>query len=312
MPLLTLGLPGRVVGWLHDAGLPVTALETSAVRRGIGPGSSDTSIVLFDSRNASARTDADAAESLGYETIDAARLMTGPLSDEDPEHTLVPAASDPRRRFFEGLRPAIEAAGGVWTRISDFPHPFRWSVCDEDDGDASSLDSHREAAFATALGAFADLPSQGSSGRLAAGDWIKSCAVAGRPIRVAGEPAAVLSRHGFKASTAPLAWQTTLVDFAEWWRLRRRFTVRVVRRGRISEVETSLPESLADRLQPALEIWRGRHLAIVPLVHGRMILDDDSLPFQSNASRHFAGFTADAVDLDLSAVRDRTAITAPA
>jgi hypothetical protein len=309
LPLLTLGLPGRVAGWLLDAGLPVTALETSTVRRGIGPGSTDTSIVLFDSRNASARTDADAAEALGYETIDAARLMTGPPTDDDPDLTIVPSAADPRRRFFEVLRPAIESAGGVWTRISDFPHPYRWAVCDETAETAAQIDSHREAAFSTALGAFADLPSQNGSGRLAAGDWIRSCAAAGRPLRVAGPPKDVLARLGYKLTEAPLTWQTTLTHFAEWWRVRRRLCVRVVRRGRLCEIESNLPESAA-RLKPALEIWRGRHLAIVPLTHGRIVLDDDSLPFQSNTKRHHAGFTADAIDLDLSAVRDRTSIAA--
>jgi len=309
LPVLTLGLPGRVTGWLLDAGLPVKALETSQVRRGIGPGSSETSIVLFDSRNASARTDADAAEALGYETIDAARLMSGPLSDDDSELAVVPAIADPRRRFFDALRPAIEAAGGVWTRIGDFPHPYRWAVCD-DAGETTEVDSHREAVFTTALGAFADLPSHGA-GRLSAGDWIRTCAAAGRPLRLADKPATVLSRYGLKSPAIPLAWQCPLSDFAAWWRFRRRLSLHVVRSGRVLEVEARLSEETSEGFTPALEIWRGRHMAVVPLVNGRLTLDDAALPFQLNTTRHHAGFTADAMDLDLSVVREQTAVSTP-
>jgi hypothetical protein len=299
-----------VTGWLLDAGLPVKALETSQVRRGIGPSGSETSIVLFDSRNASARTDADAAESLGYQTIDAARLMSGPVNDDDPELTVVPTIADPRRRFFDALRPAMEATGGVWTRISDFPHPYRWAVCDDAD-ESVEIDSHREAIFSTALGAFADLPSQGGAGRLAAGDWIRTCAAAGRPLRLSGQPSALLRRFGLKPSAFALAWQCSLGEFAAWWGFRRRLSVSVVRRGRVLEVETRFPERVPAGFVPALEIWRGRHMAIVPLATARMTLEDAAMPFQLNSTRNHAGFTADSMDLDLSVVREQPAVSAP-
>jgi hypothetical protein len=308
LPVLTLGLPSRVTGWLLDAGLPVRGLETSLVRRGISPAGAETSIVLFDSRNASARTDAEAAEALGYETIDAARLMSSPAADDDPELTVIPVA-DPRRRFLDGLRPAIEAAGGLWVRVGDFPHPYRWAVCDESDA-AADFDSHREALFSTALAAFADLPSSGLNGRLAAPDWIKACASSGRPLRVPGNPGATLKRYGVKPAVYGLAWQCAISEFATWWRIRRRIAVQVARRGRSLEVEANMPASMEESFVPSLEIWRGRHVAVVPLVEGRAILDDDALPFQSNTSRHHAGFTADAADLDLSAVRERHALPA--
>jgi hypothetical protein len=264
--------------------------------------------VLFDSRNASARTDAEAAEDLGYEAIDAARLMTGPAADDDPELTVIPAIADPRRRLLDALRPAIEAAGGVWTRIGDFPHPYRWAICDESN-DAADLDSHREAVCSTALAAFADLPSSGLGGRLSAVDWIKACAAAGRPLRVPGEPSAILKRYGVRPSVYGLGWECTLAEFATWWRSRRRITVHVVRRGRTLEVIANLPDSL--EVVPSLEIWRGRHVAVVPIANGRSVLEDGAIPFQLNTARHHAGFTADATDLDLSAVRERSALTAP-
>jgi hypothetical protein len=226
--------------------------------------------------------------------------------------TVTGAVADPRHRFFDALRPAIEAAGGIWTRIGDFPHPYRWAVCEENAETAGDLDSHREAIFSTALGAFADLPSHGAAGRLAAGDWIKACAAAGRPLRINGEPQSVLSRYGLKPSNYALAWRAPLEGFADWWRFRRRLAVRVVRRGRVLEVESRLPESTGEAFVPSLEIWRGRHVAVVPLPAGRTVLDDASLPFQSNLTRHHAGFTADATDLDLSVVRHRAALSASA
>jgi hypothetical protein len=300
LPLLTLGLPGRVAGWLLDAGLPVAPLETSAVRRGIGPDGRDRSIVIFDSRNASARTDADAAEALGYETIDAARLLSGPIIEEDPELTVVPRV-DPRRRFLDALRPAIEEAGGLWLRLADFPHPYRWAVCDEAAGEASPLDSHREAAFAPALSAFAELPAPGSAaGRLPASGWLKTCAGTGRPMRVHGDPKTALARNGFDRNHLPLTWMTTLAQFADWWRFRRRIGIRAIRRGRTCEIEYLLPTEALHAYPPALEIWRGRHLAVVPLSPGQVTLHDDSLPFQLNVSRHPAGFAADAMDSDFA------------
>ncbi|MGC1274239.1 MAG: hypothetical protein WBC44_11075 [Planctomycetaceae bacterium] len=311
LPLLTLGLPGRVSGWLLDAGMPIIPIETTAVRRGIAPKGEGRSIVLFDSRNASARTDAEAAEALGYETIDVARLLVARPADDDPERTVVPA-SDPRRRFFDGLRLAIEEAGGLWVRLADFPYPYRWAVCDESSGSLDSLDSHGEAAFASALTAFAELPAgNGSHGRLPAGDWLMTCASAGRPIRLDGDAAETLSRHGRRASGSPSTWTTTLADFAGWWRVRRRLALKVVRHGRACEIELGVPRGVSDDgFVVPVEIWRGRHVAVVPVRPGRLVLSDDSLPFQLNAARHPAGFTTEASDVESSGFSNRTAAIA--
>jgi len=306
LPLLTLGLPGRVSGWLLDAGVPITPIETAAVRRGIAPTEPGRSIVLFDSRNASARTDADAAEALGYEIIDVARLLVARPVEDDPALTVVPHA-DPRRRFFDGLRSEIESVGGLWVRIADFPFPYRWAVCNDADEAGGKLDSHSEAAFATALSAFAELPKgHGACGRLSAGDWLTACAAAGRPLRVAGDPQELLARHGRNANSSPLTWTTTLADFADWWRLRRRLALRVVRMGRTLELELEVPGKRSETTFVApLEIWRGRHVAVVPARAGRLVLSDEALPFQLNATRHPAGFTAEAADAEPSSFSNR-------
>jgi hypothetical protein len=306
LPLRTLGLSARVSGWLLDAGLPCAPLETAEIRRGIAPEGEDRAIVLFDSRNASARTDAEAAAALGYETIDAAKLLAPRPADDDPDLTLV-AAADPRRRFFDALRPEVEAAGGLWLRVADFPHPFRWAVCDDADRFEQSD------FFATALSAFGELPAgesdqiRRSGGRLSANDWLRACAAAGRPVRMTGDAA-----DPARLASLPLTWNTTLAEFEAWWRFRRRLVLNAVRRGRTCEIELVIPYGLAGSFAPAVEIWRGRHHAVVPLRPGLTALRDEAIPYQINVTRHHAGFTADAADPDLAGAADRTAAFATA
>jgi hypothetical protein len=310
LPLLTLGLPARVSGWLLDAGLPCAPVDTAAIRRGIAPDEPGRPIVLFDSRDASARTDAEDAVTLGYETIDAARLFAVRPAD-DPDFAPVLAA-DPRRRFLDSLPGAIAAAGGLWVRIADFPHPYRWAVC----GDADAFDPGDDSSHAAALSAFGELPAAGGDpsqaptfGRVSAADWLRRCAAAGRPVQVAGNAAEAIGHHGINLGGLPLGWVATMSDFAAWWRLRRRLSLRAIRRGKTCELELYVPADASDRrFLPAVEIWRGQHHAVVPLRPGITVLRDDTLPFQLNATRHHAGFTADAVDPDFAGVMERTVL----
>lgn len=293
--MLTLGLPSRVTAWLLDAGLPIAPLDTAAVRRGIAPVEKQRSLVLYDSRNASARIDAEAAQSLGYEIIDAARLLTGRFPSDDPEQTAAHTA-DPHRRFFDAFRPSIEQAGGMWARIADFPHPYRWAICEEQRPTVEDLEQPSQNGFDVLYSAFAELQaSNGAAGRLSATDWLRSCATSGRPVRVSGEAVATLRRVENSLRRLPLGWMTTVSEFADWWRFRRSLSLKVVRQGRTSEITLALPPHLtaSKAYVPALEIWRGRHWAIVPLSLGTTKLVDDQLPFQLNAERNFAGFTVD-------------------
>lgn len=310
LPLLTLGLPARVSGWLLDAGLPCAPLDTSAVRRGIAPDEPGRPVVLYDSRDASARTDAEDATALGYEIIDAARLFAVRPAD-DPDFAPVLAA-DPRRRFLDSLPGAITGVGGLWVRIADFPHPYRWAIC----GDADGFEPDGDPSLGAALSAFGDLPAGDDDpsrlpnfGRVSAADWLRRCAAAGRPVRTMGDSAEAVGRYGISMSSPSLGWAATLGDFAVWWRLRRRLSLRAIRRGKTCELELYVPADASDRrFLPAVEIWRGRHHAVVPLRPGITVLRDDALPFQLNATRHHAGFTADAVDPDFAGMAERTVL----
>lgn len=310
LPLLTLGLPARVSGWLLDAGLPCAPLDTAEVRRGIAADQPGRPVVLYDSRDASARTDAEDATALGYETIDAARLFAVRPAD-DPDFAPVLAA-DPRRRFLDSLPSAVASVGGLWVRIADFPHPHRWAVC----GDAHGFDGNEDASLTAALSAFGGLPADDESprlrlGRLSAADWFRSCAAAGRPIRTTGDAADALEHGGISTRGLPPGWLTSMSDFAAWWRLRRRLSLRAIRRGKTCELELYVPADASDRrFLPAVEIWRGRHHAVVPLRPGITVLRDDALPFQLNAARHHAGFTADSVDPDFAGATEPTVLLA--
>ena len=300
LPLLTLGLPARLSHWLIDAGLPCVALETAAVRRGLGPVGPDRAPVLYDSRNASARADAAAAAELGYHTIDAARLLANrPAS---PTETVI-IKSEPRRRFLEELRTAIEASGGVWVRVADFPHPYRAAVCGDDRSRGTESDVLDE--LLTAFGNVApDTESTVVSGpgyrhlparHVPASQWVRACAAAGRPVVVAGSNGEVM--RAAAAVQASLVWKTTLSEFAGWWRFRSRLTPQVVRRGRRLEV-TLVPPAEASPWNRggvvALEIWRGRHCALVPIPFGSSWLHKNAVPFMADIARHPAGFAVEA------------------
>src|SRR5690606_31327800 len=131
------------------------------------------------------------------------------------------------------------------------------------------------------VAAFAELPAAtGPSGRLPAADWLRTCASVGRPVRTAGDAAAVLAKLGFGPGRAPLTWTCSLARFDEWWRFRRQIAIRAVRHSRACEIHVTMPAHRTTSAMPSLEIWRGRHLAVVPLKPGLNLLEDEAVPFQ--------------------------------
>ena len=303
-PLRTLALSGQVLEWLSDSGIPTVPLDRSAVRAGISQ--PQRAILLFDSRDASARLDAETADSLGYATIDAAELLASRRPGGDPDQTRLMTAN-PRRRFLDGLRDAIEAAGGAWIRIADFPHPYRALICEEivnNTGNVNLAQAGQTTLLADpqidrVLSAFAEVPVAGTAaGRLAIADWLDACQSAGRPLRTA-TPIAHLRSRAARVRVAALTWTASLETFAQWWRYRSRLSFTAIRRGSTTEL-TIVPSGETDQDIPgpaAIELWRGRHCAILPVNHGTMTIQDDSIPFQLLTNRHHAGFLADEAEI---------------
>ncbi len=112
---------------------------------------------------------------------------------------------------------------------------------------------------------------------------------AGEPVFFYGHPTGRLGRYPqvlhavFDTADAFGAiWKTTLSRFAAWWRLRGKVRLTVIRRGEIFTV-TSSGRPAGYRV--AVEYWRGRHVARMPL-DGRVLqFSPSALAYESRAPR---------------------------
>jgi hypothetical protein len=111
---------------LRDVGLPTRDCDEP-----VPPGGATGRFVLIDSRHrgVSGRLRRAAAESRAVLDV---RDLAGRCDDlEEPTsgtrhgRRWSPAA----RRFVERLKQALETRGGVWARLTDFPHPYRSALC---------------------------------------------------------------------------------------------------------------------------------------------------------------------------------------
>lgn len=298
LPLRTLGLPGQWRQWLTDAGIPSRPLDRTVIRQGIANEPDQSAILLYNSQDASARIDAMAATSLGYEVIDAARLLAERRLPDHPDHTVL-VASPPRTRWLDGLRGALEAAGGTWLRLADYPHPYRAAICESNGHHGVAPHGRLNPLF----NALIEIPTTGqANGRLPLGDWLRAGQDAGRPMVTQRPINTLRGMTGTRAIIDPLTWVTTLETLTHWWKWRAELSLQAVCRSRTTELTLTLPDQIrpARPWQPAVEIWRGRHCAIVPINPGTITIDHDTLPFQTNTRRHRAGFLADFDETDFS------------
>lgn len=306
LPIRTLGLSAQLVDWLIDAGLPTVPLDRSAVRQGIGPSETERPFLLFDSRNASARLDAEAAGDLGYEIIDAARLLVG-FRQHDPDAPPSWNSPNPRQRLLEGLREAMEEAGGVWIRLADFPFPYRSAICLEtaESREATVITDVQSARW---MNACAPVPiSMSGAGRLTLNDWLRNCQLAGRPVRASLSEEQIQSRGPVR----PTTWMTTVESFHLWWRFRSQLAITAIRDENDMEIElASALDSQSASWRPAIEIWRGRHYAVLPIATGGIRVADDSIPFQLQPHRSPTGFAADDIETGYASPTPAPLITA--
>lgn len=309
LPLLLAGVPGPVEEWLRQAGIPVARFgkRNTALGR-VRPGQGR--FVLFDGRNPSSRSAAETARSLGAAVIDVTSLMAA----GSPLHLLgfrkQPGRSrqEMKAKFYRRLKEKLERLGGVWLRVADYPFPYRSALCTEPtavyQGSAEPpLTGRSSDGLESRAQSATEMPEtvclRGDSAEQTMRDWLRKQYAAGLPV-FAGEtidagPAFpyVLNRaslgKALDPSEFPLLWHTTPQEFAEWWRYRKSLVLTVQRtRGRY---RVECPTELRG-FQPALELWRGEHVASFPLNNPVVKLQEEQLPFLNGRRKQIAGFAA--------------------
>jgi hypothetical protein len=91
------------------------------------------------------------------------------------------------------------------------------------------------------------------------------------------------------AARCSLMWPATFGRFARWWMDRRGVRMQVWRRAEGIELHA---DHLPTGFTPAVEIWRGAHLAVLPLRDEVLRVNVAGLLYASGMARHAAGCAA--------------------
>jgi hypothetical protein len=129
LPLMLAGVPRAVETLLREAGVPAEALpRVPLLAAGVGR------FVLYDSKNARSAARARRAESCGLKPIDLREFL--PAADDFARLTVevhsgwkMGAESTIASSCLEKLKAAVEALGGVWVRLADYPFPYQSAIC---------------------------------------------------------------------------------------------------------------------------------------------------------------------------------------
>lgn len=179
--------------------------------------------------------------------------------------------------------------------------PHRSISATNDPNGLSTDSSHQRIDSAHVLG-----PDRGSSalavstGRsLWLMDWVREHYLSGHPLMIRESAARStlvpdLQCMADHAALCPLLWQTTFGEFANWWRARRAIGIQVWRSDDAYEIHAS---GSFGRYPWSIEIWRGAHLATLPLKQSVLSMRDDGLVFLKSQNRSPAGFTVPAAGL---------------
>lgn len=203
------GVARPVSDLLRETGLPTAPLRRMALAAS-GTGR----FVLFDSRSTRSKLRARLARGQGLEPIDLAKYKP---SLEVPKPSLWRSASRGElleqpavaRAFVEHLKLELEARGGLWVRMADFPFPYH-----------------------------------------------------------------------------AVPWQGLREDFSRWRQLRRRIELQAWRTDGGYEIHA---DGDLQTFRPGVEIWRGKHLATLPLRGPVLNVRDDGLPFVLTTHQSPAG-----------------------
>lgn len=129
LPLMLAGVPRPVAELLREAGIPAETLpDIPLFAAGAGR------FVLFDAHNSRSAALARRAASQGLKLIDLREFLPtadgrAPLSFDEDAGWRLAAESASAKAFLERLKAAVEARGGVWVRLSDYPFPYQSALC---------------------------------------------------------------------------------------------------------------------------------------------------------------------------------------
>jgi len=232
--------------------------------------------VLFDSRNPARRQAARTALGARARTIDVCSLHHRGTSSGGAANPAahMTAALDQRRTadFHARLKQRLEKLGGVWLRISEFPFPYRSVLCIAGDAGGDDLERFKRTFGPAAVSGSAAAKTGEHAHRpgLDVEDRIARCYAAGTPMF------SVESAPVFDTTRSPLLWQTSVDEFARWWRIRGQIELRVWKAGGVYRIQS---ESGFGGFRPAVELWRGNHAASLPLTAGEMTVEESGLAF---------------------------------
>ena len=279
LPLPLVGISDQVGDWLRQAGLPVTRLGQesilkSAFRRKRPSLQTDTApsrCLLFDSRDVWSRAVVKTHRKQSLCMLDIAKVFAKAGEVHAPEFSADDIANSSRFAFLEQLKTDLEAAGGVWARLADLPFPYQGVGC---------LDGELPSAFLQVETQRLDTNSRTLPGGIAFDDLRGGSGGAGG------------TRSRNRSAIAGLAF--VVAD-------RHVGVFRVVERaGPVARQVVAVRDALSNplfavarrRYCPVLEIWRGRHVAGIPLRSESIAVRKEGLVFQQQPTRHPAGFTA--------------------
>ncbi len=294
------GISGRVTDWLIQAGIPVTAWSPELASRSRSPFARVTGkdapfppgrFVLYNSARSELKPDTQLCQRYGITRLDIAPLIyeaptgaaAGPFANPTLSTIITNHGPDnpARSTFLDRLKNVIERNNGLWARIADYPFPYRCVLCI--DGELPGSEPIPLTIPKT------DVQSDQPLNRLT--ERITRRYRAGLPMKLEAsavyEESDVWETPGLGAF--PFMWQASQREFTRWWRHRSRIQLRIVQNAGHYRIHA---ENLPDDCTAAIELWRGGHVASVPLDSRSKKVRLDGLVFEQQSKRHPAGFTS--------------------
>lgn len=271
LPLLTAGISDPVNDLLRQAGVPILRLKDAAPT-GRHTQSFAGRIVLADSSNPVGRAEWQPMARHGLKLIDLAPLLTRSQSwlaaiSRSTVDELLESPDAVSGTFFSLLKREVERQNGIWVRLADYPYPFQSMICRDS---AEVQPAIRPLRDLFAVNEYSTI------GKAATNRYW-----AGMPTFLNGMsplnfPKRSVENDVDPSVEFPLSWRCTAAEFANWWQLRLQIRMQCSRAG--SECELRIRTG-SDKWLPMLEVWRGNHVAVLPLPEGISTFDEKGIAF---------------------------------